>query len=208
MTTNIELIEGLIKDGYLKSPAVIEAFKVIDRKNFLPEEVHNEAYENIALSIGYKQTISQPLVVAFMLELLELKAGDKVLEIGSGSGWKTGLISQIIGTDGTLISIERIPELKEFAEQNLKQYGVLDQPQRTLIVGDGSKGYLEAAPFDKITAAASAQELPEAWKDQLKIGGKIVAPVKDTIIVLEKVAKDKFITKEYLGYNFVPLIRE
>lgn len=198
------LINELVKDGYLKTPAVIEAFKKIDRKDFVLDNFKEQAYINEALPIGHGQTISQPLVVAFMLELLDLRPGEKVLEIGTGSGWKTALMAEL-GVE--IFSIERISELKDFAEQNLKKYNFLEKGLVRLVLGDGSKGYLDGAPYDKIVAAAAAKTLPEAWKEQLKIGGKIVAPVEQSIMVLEKKSKDKFEIKEYLGFSFVPLIR-
>lgn len=200
------MINELVKGGYLKTPAIIEAFQAIDRKDFLPEGMKDMAYENTALPIGHQQTISQPLVVAFMLELLNLKAGEKVLEIGTGSGWKTALMAKIIGESGKVISIERIKELGDFAKENLSKYDFLKN-QTELMVGDGSKGYSAEAPYDKIIAGASAEDLPEAWKEQLKIGGRIVAPVKDSIIVIDKIAKDKFEKKEYFGFSFVSLVR-
>lgn len=228
MNSNEELIQKLVKDGYLKSPLIIDAFKKIDRKDFVIEEEKGNAYKNEALSIGEKQTISQPLVVAFMLELLELKAGEKVLEIGSGSGWNTALLACLVGkpqtgadgmqtgAEGLVVSIERIPELHEYAKKNLAKYGLADSAESALsprksanvilTLGDGSRGYEAEAPYDKIIAAASAEEIPPAWKNQLKIGGKIVAPVKNSILVLEKLDKDNFETKEYFGFSFVPLI--
>ncbi len=199
--TNQDLISGLIKDGYLKTPAVIEAFQKIDRKDFVPEDFQERAYLNEALPIGHQQTISQPLVVAFMLELLKIKPGEKVLEIGTGSGWKTALLAEL---GAEVVSIERIPELKEFAKQNLKKYNFSKNPH--LFLGDGSNGYESAAPYDKIIAAASAEALPESWKEQLNIGGRIVAPVGQSIVVLKKIAKNQFKTKEYLGFSFVPLV--
>ncbi len=205
METKESLIENLKLAGYLKSQPVIEAFKSIDRKDFLPEELRSQAYENIALPIGKKQTISQPLVVAFMLELLELKPGEKVLDIGTGSGWNTALMAKIIGGQGKIYSIERIEALHDFAKKNISKYefpaGIIE-----LIFGDGSRGFSGEAPYDKIIAAAAAEEIPLAWKEQLKIGGKIVAPVKDKIIILDKTAKDKFEKKEYFGFSFVPLV--
>jgi len=204
--TKEELIENLIKGGYLKTPAIIEAFKSVDRKDFVPEEVKDLAYENTALPIGQKQTISQPLVVAFMLELLELKFGEKVLEIGTGSGWKTALLAKLVGESGKIFSIERIKELNEFAGKNLSRYGFLEKGTVELILADGSKGYSEQAPFDKIIAAASAENLPIVWQEQLKIGGRLVAPVQESIVVIDKIAKDQFDRKEYFGFNFVPLV--
>lgn len=206
METKDDLINLLITDGYLKTPAIIDAFKEIDRKNFVPEEFREGAYENIALPIGNKQTISQPLVVAFMLELLELKFGEKVLEIGTGSGWNTALMAKIIGEKGKIISIERIKELNQFAEENLLKYDFMGKGIVELLVADGSKGFIGSAPYDKIIAAATAEEIPEAWKEQLKIGGRIVAPVKNSIVALDKISVDKFERKEYFGFSFVPLV--
>ena len=207
MATNEELIGDLIKSGYLKTPAIIKAFESIDRKDFVPEALKDSAYENTALPIGEKQTISQPLVVAFMLELLELKPGEKVLEIGTGSGWNTALMAQMIGETGKIYSIERVPELYESGKVNIAKYGFLENGRVETILGDGSRGYEKEAPLDKIIAAASAEEIPEAWKEQLKIGGRIVAPIKDSIVVLDKTTKDQFDKKEYFGFSFVPLIR-
>lgn len=201
-----ELIGSLIKEGYLKTPLIIEAFRKTDRKDFLPEELKERAYENIALPIGNKQTISQPLVVAFMLELLELKFGEKVLEIGTGSGWNTALMAKIAGEKGKIISIERIKELNQFAKENLLKYDFAGKEIVELLVADGSRGFIGFAPYDKIIAAATAEEIPGAWKEQLKIGGRIVAPVKNSIVTLDKVSVDKFEKKEYFGFSFVPLI--
>lgn len=204
--SNENLINELIADGYLKSQSVVRVFQEIDRKDFVPTELKDQAYVNSALPIGNKQTISQPLVVAFMLELLELKSGEKVLEIGTGSGWKTVLMAKIIGSQGKIFSLERISELNNFAKENLKKYGLADSEAVELVVGDGSRGYEAGAPYDKIIAAASAQEIPKAWEEQLKIGGRIVAPVKESIVVVDKVAKGEFRYKEHFGFSFVPLV--
>ncbi len=201
------LLNILIKDGYLKTPIIIEAFKAVDRKDFLPDEIKDQAYINEALPIGYQQTISQPLVVAFMLELLELKSGEKVLDIGTGSGWKAALMAYLVGEAGKVISIERIAELHDFAKQNIAKYGFAAKGITKLVLGDGSRGYKKEAPYDKIIAGAAADSLPDTWKEQLKIGGRIVAPVGHSIIVLDKISKEKFQTKEHLGFSFVPLIR-
>lgn len=204
--TKENLIKELIADGYLKSQPVIDAFRSVDRKDFVPPELKDRAYVNSALPIGKKQTISQPLVVAMMLELLELKPGEKVLEIGTGSGWKTALMAKIVSPKGKVFSLERISELHEFAKENLNKYSLADSAAVELVVGDGSKGYEAGVPYDKIIAAASAREIPKAWEEQLKIGGRIVAPVKESIVVVDKVAKDEFRYKEYFGFSFVPLI--
>jgi protein-L-isoaspartate(D-aspartate) O-methyltransferase len=201
------LIDALVQDGYLKSQPIIDAFKKIDRKDFISEDMKNRAYENVALPIGYKQTISQPLAVAFVLELLEIRPGEKVLEIGTGSGWKTALLAQLVGGQGKVYSVERVSELRDFARKNLLKYAFEETGVLTLIGGDGLYGYPEHAPYDKIIAAASAKEIPNFWKEQIKIGGRIVAPVGDNIVVIDKIGPNQFTAKSYFGFHFMPLIQ-
>src|SRR3989344_6658635 len=207
METNGQLIGLLQKEGYLKTQSVIGAFQAVDRKDFVPADLADKAYANEALPIGEKQTISQPLVVAFMLEILGVKAGEKILEVGTGSGWKTALLASLVGKDGEIISIERIELLSERAKANLSKYGVVESGVVELVVGDGSRGYPEQAPYDKIIAAAAADKFPEVWKEQLKIGGRIVTPVGNSIFVVDKITKDRFEQKEYFGFSFVPLVK-
>lgn len=206
--TKEQLVEELVRDGYLRTPAIIEAFKAIDRADFVPEEYKNESYENYPLSIGREQTISQPLTVAFMLELLEPKRGEKILDVGAGSGWQTALLAQLVGEEGKVIAVERIAELKAYAESTLSKYPFIEKGRVLIIQGDGSHGFETEAPYDKIIAAASGEKLPNAWKEQLKIGGKIVAPFGESIYVFDKVNKDEFIERHYFGFRFVPLVLE
>jgi protein-L-isoaspartate(D-aspartate) O-methyltransferase len=203
------LIESLIKDGYLKTPAIIEAFKNIDRVDFVLEECKADACINAPLSIGFGQTISQPLTVAFMIELLEPKPGEKILDIGSGSGWVTAILAYIVGSEGKVIAIERIPELVEMAQKNVSKYNFMEKKTVEIILADGSKGYRKEAPFDKIIAGAAAVgDMPIAWKKQLKIGGRIVAPVENSVIVIDKTAKNKYEKREHFGFSFVPLVKD
>jgi protein-L-isoaspartate(D-aspartate) O-methyltransferase len=214
--SNLELVEELVDLGYLKTPDLIEAFRVIDRGDFVSSEMREYAYHNDPLPIGHEQTISQPLTVAFMLELLDLRAGDKVLEIGAGSGWQTALISKIIEHEGGIsqdkdgrygiIALERIDSLAQKAIDNISKYGFVEKGVAKIINFDGTKGYETEAPFDKIIAAASANEIPESWKRQLIIGGRIVAPVGNSIVVLDKTGKNEFKKREFHGFAFVPLI--
>ena len=200
------LIDDLIREGWLKSARIIEAFQKIKRIDFLPEDMKNLAELNEALSIGYGQTISQPLVVAFMLEQLQPQSGDKILDIGSGSGWTTALLAEIVKPKGRVIAIEIVPELKEFGEKNVAKYNFLEKGVAEFVCADGSKGYEKEAPYDKILASASAEKIPLAWKEQLKIGGRIVAPIGNSIWLFVKKSDREFQETEFPGFVFVPLI--
>jgi protein-L-isoaspartate(D-aspartate) O-methyltransferase len=225
----MDLIDSLIQQGWLKTPRIIEAFRKIKRVDFLPEDIKDLAEANEALPIGHGQTISQPLVVAFMLELLEPLPGDKILDIGSGSGWTSALLAHIVssknlksksfpdlpsknqksGTKGKVIAIEVIPELKEFGERNVSKYDFIANQIAEFVLGDGSKGYQKEAPFDKILCSAALEgELPPAWKEQLKIGGRIVTPIASSIWLFIKKSEKDFKTQEYPGFVFVPLVEK
>lgn len=201
------LIDSLIKEGWLETPRIIKAFQKIKRVDFLPEDLKNLAELNEALPIGWGQTISQPLVVAFMIEQLEPKLGEKILDIGSGSGWTTALLAEIVGEKGKVIAMEIIPQLKEFGEKNVAKYDFIKKKIVKFICGDGSKGYQKEAPFDKILCSASVQQgLPLVWKEQLKLGGKIVTPIGSSIWRFHKKSKTEFEEVEFPGFVFVPLI--
>jgi protein-L-isoaspartate(D-aspartate) O-methyltransferase len=205
MDSQIELIALLKAEGVLNSPAVIKAMKAIDRADFVLPRYRSLAYENYPLSIGFGQTISQPYTVAFMLELLKVKKGEKILEIGAGSGWQTAMLCQLVGKAGRVVAVERLSKLKRLEHINLAKCH-LYQNTITLIQGDGKLGYLAAAPYDKIIAAAAGSGIPEAWKQQLKIGGKIVAPVKHSIWEISKLSAESFKITRYKGFYFVPLV--
>jgi protein-L-isoaspartate(D-aspartate) O-methyltransferase len=200
------LVDDLIKERWLKTPRIIEAFKKIRRVDFLPEDMKDLAELNEAMPIGFGQTISQPLVVAFMLEWLAPNEGEKILDVGSGSGWTTALLSEIVGERGRVVAIEIVPELKEFGERNVSKYDFLEKGIAEFICADGSKGNEKEAPYDKILASASARKLPEAWKRQLKIGGRIVVPIDNSIWLFIKKSETEFEEIERPGFIFVPLI--
>ncbi|MBU3895824.1 methyltransferase domain-containing protein [Patescibacteria group bacterium] len=196
----MSLVNFLVEEGWIKSDSIKEAFKKIKRKDFLPEASKDLAEINEALPIGQNQTISQPAVVAFMLEELQAKKGDKILDIGSGSGWTTALLSHIAGDK--VFAIEIVPELKEFGQENVKKYGL----KAKFILGNGKEGLPSEAPFDRILASATGNEIPPAWKEQLKVGGKIVAPIGNSIKTLLKKSNTEFEEIDHPGFVFVPLL--
>jgi protein-L-isoaspartate(D-aspartate) O-methyltransferase len=203
-----KLVNDLIENGYLKSDLVIDAFSEISRIEFVPKDLEGEADENVALPIGFGQTISQPLTVAFMFELLDPRRGQKILDVGSGSGWTTALLSYIAGSQGKVIGIERIEMLKKIGEKNADKYGYVKKGIAEFYASDGNIGFPPGAPFDRILVSASTNKIPGELKKQLKVGGKMVIPIRGSIWYLEKKSEKEFYKEEYPGFVFVPLIEE
>ncbi len=199
------LISSLVSLGFLKTPLIIEAFRKIDRKDFVLPEYKKLAYEDTALPIGFDQTISQPLTVAFMLEELQPEKGEIILDVGAGSGWQTALLAYCVGEKGKVIAIERIPGLADMAKKNIAKYNFIGKGIVEIRLADGSRR-IAGMEFDKIIAAAAGEEIPEAWKEELKVGGRIVAPVENEIVVIDKIKEDEFKAKKYPGFVFVPLV--
>lgn len=216
------LSKYLISVGYLKNPIIIDAFSKIKRADFLPDKLRNVADVDEALPIGEGQTISQPSVVAFMLELLSPKPGNKVLDVGSGSGWTTALLSYIVsdgGKDkkGRVLAIEIKGKLKKFGEKNTAKYNFTKKGIAKFICGDGVKDLEKKEVFDRILVSAAAKDVPRELKNHLKIGGRLVIPIVDnregffsqqSIWLFEKKEKNKFKKNRYPGFIFVPLIKK
>lgn len=200
----MDLVEYLIEEGWLKSKRIIEAFKKIKRADFVPENIKYLAEKNEALPIGFEQTISQPLVVAFMIECLEPKAGERILDVGAGSGWTSALLAEIVGERGKVMAFEIVPELAEFGRKNVSKYNFIEKGRVEFISGDASKN-LEG-DFDKILCSASLEkEVPSEWKRRLKEGGILVCPMIHSIWKFTK-KNSKLEGKEYPGFSFVPFI--
>jgi protein-L-isoaspartate(D-aspartate) O-methyltransferase len=202
------LVEQLIRWGYLNQSEIIEAFKKVPRHEFVPKNVRDRAYGDHPLPIGYGQTISAPSMIAIMMQTLDLKRGQKVLEIGAGSGYNIALLAEVVGTGSKLVSIERIPELARFARENLRKTGY---GRVKVVVGDGTLGYEEGAPWDRILVTACAPSIPEPLLDQLKTGGKLGAPVGEnymfqTWVIAEKVREGEVRMRQHGGCSFVPLV--
>ncbi|KKQ55700.1 MAG: L-isoaspartyl protein carboxyl methyltransferase [Parcubacteria group bacterium GW2011_GWA2_38_13] len=197
-------IQKLVLEKALKTPSIISAFKKIHRIDFIPEAMRQYSDEDRALPTFENQTISQPYTVAFMLELLQPMRGEKILDVGSGSGWVAGMLAHIVGKKGKVYSIELVPELVQFSIDNLAKYRFNNLK---IINGDGSLGLPKIAPFDAIHVAAAGKIIPRALKVQLKIGGRMVIPTqKNDIRLIIRTSENKWKEKIYPGFVFVPLI--
>jgi len=200
--TNKTLIASLKDSGAIKTASVERAFRAVDRARFVPEEERTVAYLDTALPIGAGQTISQPTVVAYCLEWLQVRPGDRVLDVGSGSGWTTALLAHLAGPSGSVIGVERVPSLVAFGAKNLATYAF---PQAHIEEAKRELGLAKAAPFDRILVSASAEEVPDVLRQQLADGGRMVISVRETICVVERTG-DAFKTVCHEGFVFVPLI--
>lgn len=201
-TTKLEMMDRQLKGRGITDPKVLKAMWEVDRTKFVPEEMVEYAYEDGPLPIGKGQTISQPYVVAYMAQELNLNPEDRVLEIGTGCGYNAAVLSKIVTH---VYSIEIIEWLAELAKENLKKAGIQNVSCRC---GDGYQGWPEEAPFEAITLTAAPPEIPEPLMQQLKIGGRILAPVGESIQnlkLIEKTGADTFRQKVLLPVKFVPM---
>lgn len=200
-------ILALVEVGYRSiikyMDAISRAFSIVHRVDFVPEWLKDQVGIDSALPIGFGQTISQPTTVRMMLEWLDAQPGEKVLDIGSGSGWTSALLSNIIGPKGKVFAVEKIPELVKIGRNNCKKTG-LDNVK--FFQAGENYGLAQHSPYDRILVSATAQKLPVELLDQLKVGGKLVIPVKNDILEIHKTSDDNFDTKTHPGFIFVPLV--
>ncbi len=203
---NERLVKHLISVGALKTPRMIEAFKKTPRHLFVREDYISHAYDDIPLPTYNGQTISQPYTVAIMTESLDPKPGNKILEIGSGSGYQSALLARCVGSKGKIITVELEVKLVEFSKKNLERAEIKNVK---VIKWDGKGGYEKEAPYDRCIITAACPKIPKPIFKQIKIGGKIVAPVNDLLgqkmLMVEKVSDKEFKTKNLGSFVFVPL---
>lgn len=199
------LIQNLIASGVLQTKAIIRAFRRVDRQKFVRPANEKVAYGDFPLPIGFSQTISQPTTVAFMLELLVPQVGDKILDIGSGSGWTTALLADIVGAQGQVFGVEIIPELVAFGQDNLAQF---NYPHARIQLAGEELGLPNEAPFDRILVSAAGSRLPRELIAQLKIGGTLVIPIASAIWRVHKKDAAKIAVQKFPGFAFVPLIEK
>jgi len=203
-TMRQEMVERQLKGRDIKDKGVIEAMAKVERHLFVPEPVQPYAYSDRALPIGFGQTISQPYMVAIMTQCLELKGNEKVLEIGTGSGYQAAVLSVLAKE---VYTIEIIEGLGQRATQTLKQYGFDNVKVK---IGDGFEGWPEHAPFEGIIITCAVNKIPEPLVEQLKIGGRMVLPIGETLRyqklkVLTKEENGKLKDKYILDCVFVPM---
>ncbi len=197
------MVTTQIKSRGIKDTNVLEAMEKVPRHVFVPENMRKVAYNDEPLPIGDGQTISQPYIVAYMTEVLQLSIEEKVLEVGTGSGYQAAILAEIAKE---VFTVEIIDGLSKNAQEVLQAEGYTNIHFR---VGDGSYGWEENAPYDAIMVTAAPPEVPKALQDQLKIGGRMIVPVGDAFQELVLIVREKrrFKKKKLLPVRFVPLVK-
>lgn len=203
MEYNLLLIKKLAGLQVLKSPNVVKAFMEVDRAKFVGMQHSGNAYEDRALPIESGQLLSQPAAMALMLELLEVKDGEKVLDVGCGNGWSTALLSKLTGFKGKVVGVEIMPQLIEASINNIRK---LDITNAKVVRAEKIIGYIKEAPYDKILVTAESKQIPYELIEQLKDGGILVLPVENDILKVAKLNEDQIRINVFPGYVFPPLI--
>jgi protein-L-isoaspartate(D-aspartate) O-methyltransferase len=200
----LAMVENQIIARGVKDTLVLQAMKKVERHHFVPENLRHLAYADEPLPIGSNQTISQPYIVAYMTEALNLKSGEKILEIGTGSGYQAAVLAEI---SDSIFTIEIIEKLARQAKKKIKELGYNQILCRT---GDGYQGWPEEAPFDCIIVTAAPPHIPETLIDQLKDGGRMIVPVGEWFQELVLISKinEKIEEKKLIPVRFVPMTGE
>ncbi len=208
MMERLTLVNELRREG-IQDERVLKAFMTLKRHLFVPKELAARVYENTPLPIGFGQTISQPFIVAFMTEALGVKDGDKILEVGTGSGFQAAVLGQI-NPSGMIYSIEVVEPLAIQSKKLLRELG---HTNISVKAGDGYKGWPEHEPFDKIILTAAPETIPEVLLLQLKIGGILIAPIGtqhqgQDLVRVTRVSETDFEEEKLLDVRFVPMVKK
>jgi protein-L-isoaspartate(D-aspartate) O-methyltransferase len=179
------------------------AFKQVPRHEFIPDELRAHSQVDAPLPIGFGQTISQPTTVRMMLDWLQVEVGNKVLDVGSGSGWTSALLGTIVGRRGKVYAVERIPELVDFGRQNVERLGLKNV---SFFLAGKNYGLPRHASYQRILVSAAADKLPNQLLEQLEVGGKMVIPVKNDVLEITKHSRTNIEIITHTGFVFVPLI--
>lgn len=204
------MIQKLIKEGYISSKEIIRAMEEIRREYFVLEEEKVRAYQNLPLPTGIGGLfVSQPSTAGFLLELLKPKQGEKILVIGAGTGWISGIIASIVSKEkkeerhkGKVIAIEPDEESSHVATKNLERYSYVSDEVIEIINDTWNSEKLTQAPYDAIIALRGIKKIPQFWYDAVRVGGRIIVPIGESIFVKEKTSGTEFKTSEYFGFNF------
>jgi protein-L-isoaspartate(D-aspartate) O-methyltransferase len=201
------MVEAHLARRGIKDPRVLDAFLTVCREEFVPKELAPRAYDDVALPIGQQQTISQPYIVALTMAELALRGGERVLEVGTGSGYAAALLSRVAKE---VCTIERIPSLADAAKDRLDRLGFANV---SVVCGDGSLGWSQGAPYDAIAVAAGGPKAPPALLSQLTLGGRLVMPVGDdesfqVLVKITRQAETEYRQDALVDVRFVPLVGE
>jgi protein-L-isoaspartate(D-aspartate) O-methyltransferase len=180
-----------------------KAFQQIDRQDFISPHLRQLSAFDGPLPIGYGQTISQPTTVRMMLQWLAVQSADKILDVGSGSGWSSALLAYLTGPKGQILAVERIPALVKLGRANCRQAGINNVK---FFPAGKAYGLAKYSPYDRILVSAAARQLPKALLDQLKIDGKMVIPIRHDILEITKIKANDYNYVVHPGFIFVPLI--
>jgi protein-L-isoaspartate(D-aspartate) O-methyltransferase len=202
-----KLVQRLVNEGIISDPRVVAAMEAVERHLFVPREIEEQAYYDTPLYIGEGQTISAPHMVGIMVQALDLRPGQKVLEVGGGSGYHAAVMAELVKPDGHVISMELIDVLAERARENIRRSGHSGLVK--VVTGDGSLGYPPEAPFERISVAAAAPEVPPPLREQLSEGGILLVPAgshyQQELIRVTR-SKGEFREEDLGPCVFVPLL--